>query len=592
MLISEIVTLALRMARIVPLRDNPTSNEAAMGLKMFQAMLDQWAVSGMFGKLTDVEKSASYAPEIVGERIRISSGTVTLPDTIARGEDLAPWDLSMIEVIHTGNSTRAVHIYDQTRGEWVQINNLALQQRPRAGSGRLLLMAYISLGKGAYRRDDGDLPEFRLINLYPEETPAHEQGIALLSRPGLVEHYDFGDGPVLGLFQQDGAASANLLTVTGGSLYDAADEIGGIDGTALARWAGTETEVLVTAGRTLWRYDGTTLNSAGVTFGENCPAVMFLAGRFIALRGGTGEFHYSDTLDGSDWDALNYYTAESSPDLLIDGIVVNDEAWLFGSHSTEVWVATGNGDDPYSRIEGRNYSKGILNAGALTLFDNTAAWVGHDGIVYRGDARPIRISDHGIEERIANSTACYLSAYVESGHSFLVLRTDQGTFAFDAATSAWCQFESYLRNNFRGHVCAEVGRTIYWGDDTSGQVFRFTRAVYSDDGGTLTALFTGAIPLIDPVTIDNASLSVAVGVTADYTSEPTVEMRSSRDGGHVWTAWDEASLGNVGAFRTIASWRALGMFDAPGALFEFRITDPVLRRVSGIRVNDTAARRG
>ncbi len=451
-------------------------------------------------------------------------------------------------------------------------------------------MAYISLGKGAYRRDDGDLPEFRLINLYPEETPAHEQGTVLLSRPGLVEHHDFGTGPVLGLFQQDGAVSANLLTVAGGFLYDNTTSIGAIAGTSLARWAATEEEVLVTAGKTLMRYDGSAIAASG--FAGDCAAVFHLDGRFLGIREGTGEFYYSDVLDGSSWGALDFYTAESSPDLLIDGVIVGDELWLFGSQSTEVWTGTGDSTDPYGRIEGRNYSKGVLNAGAVTLFDNTAAWVGHDGIVYRGDARPIRISDHGIEERIANSTACYLSAYIESGHSFLVLRTDQGTFAFDAATSAWCEFQSYQRDNFRGHVCAEVGRTVYWGDDTSGQVFTFTRSVYTDDGATLTGLFTGAIPLIDPVTVDVASLAVAVGVTADYTSTPTVEMRTSRDGGHAWTDWDPASLGAVGAFRTIASWRALGMFDAPGAMFEFRITDPVLRRVSGIRVNDMGARRG
>ncbi len=148
MIVSEIVTLALRMARIVPLRDTPTANEAAMGLELFQAMFDQWAVSGMFGKLTDVEKSASYAPTVVGERIRISSGTVTLPDTISRGEDLAPYDLSMIEVIHTGNTTRAVHIYDQTRGDWVQINDLALTdvaplwERGSAGLAACLAVSY------------------------------------------------------------------------------------------------------------------------------------------------------------------------------------------------------------------------------------------------------------------------------------------------------------------------------------------------------------------------------------------------------------------------------------------------------------------
>jgi hypothetical protein len=46
-----------------------------------------------------------------------------------------------------------------------------------------------------------------------------------------------------------------------------------------------------------------------------------------------------------------------------------------------------------------------------------------------------------------------------------------------------------------------------------------------------------------------------------------------------------------GGYRTVPEWRALGMFDFPGALFEFRVTDPVPFRVSAVKVNDPAGGR-
>lgn len=449
----------------------------------------------------------------------------------------------------------------------------------------------LSLGKGAYRRDDADAPEYRLVNMYVEESPTSETGLVLLGRPGLVEHHDFGGGPVNGLFYKSGSVIDDLVTLAGNVLYSGTAAMGGVMGGGIARFAATESEMLVTAGDVLRRTDGVTVEDAGVTFSGNCASVMYLAGRFLALREGTGEFHYSGVLDGRDWDALNYYTAESSPDLLIDGIVVNDEAWLFGTESTEVWVSTGAGDDPYARVEGRNYSKGILNAGALTLFDNTACWVGNNGLVYRGDARPLRISTHGIEERIAASDACYLSTFVDNGHEFLNLRTDQGNFCYDAATQQWCEFQSYGFEHFRGQVCAVMDRAVFWGDDSTGQVWTFSRAAYQDDGQPVTAIFTAGVPLDGPWTCDRLSLNVSAG-SAALGIDPVIEMRASRDGGHDWTSWDEASLGSQGEYRTKAEWRANGMFDEPGALFEFRITDPTLRRVSSVRANNPGGRRG
>ena len=51
---------------------------------------------------------------------------------------------------------------------------------------------------GAYDRSAVGLPPARLINLYVEETPDGPGPDARLPRPGLVETYEYGSGPVRG----------------------------------------------------------------------------------------------------------------------------------------------------------------------------------------------------------------------------------------------------------------------------------------------------------------------------------------------------------------------------------------------------------
>jgi hypothetical protein len=77
----------------------------------------------------------------------------------------------------------------------------------------------------------------------------------------------------------------------------------------------------------------------------------------------------------------------------------------------------------------------------------------------------------------------------------------------------------------------------------------------------------------------------ATPVLSGQGSNPLIEMRYSRDQGKTWSLWLPASLGAEGQYRVRADWRRLGMFDLPGALFEFRCTDPVPLRISAVKVN-------
>jgi hypothetical protein len=91
-----------------------------------------------------------------------------------------------------------------------------------------------------------------------------------------------------------------------------------------------------------------------------------------------------------------------------------------------------------------------------------------------------------------------------------------------------------------------------------------------------------------PVTVNNLRIRSEVGTAPNLTgeyAEPVCEMRVSDDAGTTWGPWESESLGRQGEYRTRVEWRALGMFDAPGILVQFRVTDPVSWRLSGVEVN-------
>lgn len=448
-------------------------------------------------------------------------------------------------------------------------------------------MPDLSYGTSAYSRTRGNLPEMPVINLFVEQAPTQQLGVVLQSRPGLVQSTEVGEGPIRGLFQADGVFGGALIAVSGYDVYKDATLIGTITGEGPVSFADSSTELLINAGGPIYRTNGTTVTA--VTFPDDAEVsrVASLAGYFLAIRKDTGEFYFSAVLDGTSWDGLDFEDAEKEPDPLEDLLVVNDMLAFLGSQTVEFFQKTGNADAPFAPIDGRVFQKGVTGPGAACQFDNTFAWIGSNGLVYIGADIPQRISDSGIEEKLAASTTYALWTFFFEGHEFLAVRLDQGTWLFDAQTRQWCEFQSYGRDNWRVQCAPQHG--LYLGDDETGVIWALGPG-FVDADGVLERRFRAGAPLSGGAfTAHNVRLSINAGETVNLTgtySDPTVEMRTSRDGGRSWGTWRGASIGEQGNYRTRTEFRRCGTFDDPGMLCEFRCTDPVPFRVSAAKVNE------
>jgi hypothetical protein len=449
----------------------------------------------------------------------------------------------------------------------------------------------LQFGVAAYQRNRGNLPELPVVNMFAESAPTEKTQVALQSRPGLVQNSTAGTADIEAIFQKDGVLSGDLFAVGGGFLYRDGVLVGAIDGSGPVSIAGNEIGLAVTAGETLWFYNGTTLRAVAFPDAADVSKVIELASRFVALRSGTQKFYWSevleDALDGTgllEFGALNFASAESEPDRLLDACTIDDVLVLGGTETVEFWSKTGNNELPFTPVSGRVYSKGLSATGCMVSFDNSMAYVSAEGLVYRAGNVPERISTTGIEERIEASATAALFTFFFEGHEFLNLRLDSYTMAYDAQSKQWCEFASWEMDNWRCR-CAAQG-PLFGADD--GKILEFSG--HADLGGVLERRFrAGAALDSGSVSASNIRLRTNPGQTSYLSgtyANPTVEMRTSRDGGQTWGNWRQASLGAQGEYRRQVEWRACGMFDHPGLLAEFRVTDPVSFRVSGVVANE------
>lgn len=439
----------------------------------------------------------------------------------------------------------------------------------------------LQYGLTAFERARGDLPQLPVVNMFAEATATEEDGVSLQSRPGLTSLSSIGD-EVQAIFQKDGVLGGAQFTVVDSTLYEDGVSVGALDGAGPFFIDGWEDQLFVAGGGSLWGYDGTTL--AAVTFPDTADVTKVLVGasRAICIRAGTEQFYWSDPLTDT-IDALSFASAESQPDGLKDALFIDDTVILFGSETVEFWPNTSDPDLPFQALEGRVFEAGIRQTGAACALGASFAWVTDDNKVCQQDPANV-LSNEGLESKIKASGEVRLWTFLVDATEFLCLSLDAQTYVMNTRTGTWHEFASYGESNWLPTCYAadtfgtRDGRLVAWNDE------------HTDFSGVMERRFRAGSPLNSGVvTLDNLILRTNPGNTpylsGDYV-EPVVEVRFSRDGGKTWGNWRRASLGAQGEYRRKVQWLACGAFSNPGVLAEFRVTDPVPFRVSGVFVNE------
>ena len=341
------------------------------------------------------------------------------------------------------------------------------------------------------------------------------------------------------------------------------------------------------------------------TIGSNfygSSRVAFLDGYFVFIRPDTGQFYWTAIDDATTLDALDFATAEGSPDDLVSVVADHRELWLFGENTTEVWINTGS-EAVFERNSGAFMEHGCAAAFSAQKMDNTVFWLGKDengsGVVYRAQGyTPVKISTKAIDEQIQRSTdisGARAYTYQQDGHSFYVLNVPglETTLVYDVASGAWHERAELVDGEYephRGtfHVYA-FSKHLIGADD--GKVYWYDTTKNTNNGDVLVRDRISphaAAPGLSNIRFNSVELDCTVGGGKADGSEALLMMRYSNDGGNAYTGWRTASLGAIGERTTRARFLRCGM--ARDRVWHFRVTDDVSFAIVGANLEARAGR--
>lgn len=443
----------------------------------------------------------------------------------------------------------------------------------------------------------------RTINLFPISDEMGKEVASLQGTPGLSLFATCSQGNGRKCFA---SAQGRDFAVSGSKLYEinsngTTNERGTIDtSSGNVSIAENSTQLALCDGVNIYIFTYATNAFVKVTSGlpTTCGVVTSIDGYFVTNEVGTGRFYISNLSDGLTWDALDFATAESSPDNLISLRNINGQLFLIGSKTFEIWANVGASAFPFQRVSGAVGDVGIMAAHTLVDLDNSLIWVGQDkngnSIVYKTNGfRPQRISTEPIENMIRTSTDqsnMLAFSYQLDGHLFYVI-TGSGmatSLCYDITTGLWHE-RAYLgeSGNFEPHLAAgcmlsSSGVHLVC-DRSSGNIYQLSQSVYSDNGLPLARerIFTHLSDENKNLRYNRLEIGfeTGVGLQSGQGSSPTVSLQLSKDGARTWSDWHNASLGAVGKYQTKVAFRRLGV--AGQMTFKIRISDPVKVSITG-----------
>lgn len=440
----------------------------------------------------------------------------------------------------------------------------------------------------------------RTVNMYLETSDVgagkNGQPALLLPRAGLRRVQRLGTGPIRGAYTISNAqlsfiVSGNEVYQLSSALGVAIQLVGNLNTNAgPVQMADNGTHVLLVDGVNGYTIDLSapavvTINDPN--FYNGARTVTYQGGYFVLEVPGTSNFFVSD-LDSIDFPPLNESSAVTSPDVLVCCLSNNEQLYLLGQRTFEVWALTGaSASAPFSLISGRAFNMGCSAPATVQRIAGTFCFLGAndqgDGVIYSMENdSPTRISTHAIENMLqqygdlSTSTAY---AWQENGHYFYAINPPgaTSTLVFDLTSKQWHERQSFdATGNLSRHRpqvhCFLNGEHIV-GDYEDNRVYIYDQNYFYDDEQPIRKLrqTPHSSAGVNMVFYKTLQVDMQVGVGTQVIN-PRMVLRISRDGGNTWSEPRFATAGLIGRYLTRVRWQMLGR--ARDAVFQVYCDDP------------------
>ena len=424
----------------------------------------------------------------------------------------------------------------------------------------------------------------RAINLIPSPIEANNERATASFKdlPGL-RLLVASSGPIRGAIQSNGRA----FVVAGNKLYELSTawvltERGTLGtSTGWVDFAANATQVFCTDGSALYCLTRDTNAFQSVADYPGGKRIAVLNEYLLFVHADSGRFGWSNVGDGTTLDALDFATAESSPDNLEALIVTNGQVFLPGLDGSEIWTNVG-GDETFARNGSAVIEAGTTAPYSVRRLDNSIFWVGSSeqtgqGVVFRLNGyTPVRISTQWVEEKLAGidlSEARAFTMQIE-GHAFYWLNVPgvDTSLVYDVLSGLWFEAAELVDGEYTQHradVHLFFNNTHVMGD-AAGNLYAFDPLVSNNAGDVLVR---DRIPPVIGSPDQRLVRHAEIEVICDKGTGGTMLLRWSDDNGANWGNWHEVGLGAIGNFSARVRRLANGM--SRNRVYQLRVTDDV-----------------
>ena len=437
-------------------------------------------------------------------------------------------------------------------------------------------------------------------NIYAELSTEQDKSIvAYYGRHGLDLFNSFGDTPVRGALE----LGDFLYVVHRGIFYEVNNAGIKTNRGSLATTIGRVS--IATNGNSLQIVDGSfyyVYNSTTLVFTQG-SSLNFIAattntwidGYFVTDRlGSTNKAElgrYAWSTDGLTYNALDFASAEASPDPLRRVYNDNRELILFGQFTSEFHGNSGNLDLPFIRQSVIEWGLAAVNS--VAKMNDSIIFIGKNRM---GKSQVIVLNGYTPQVVSNQSMSTVLDSYgdisnasgfsfMEGGHPFYIVSFPSmaKSWLYDASTNLWSKVNYGLtETQYRGLFGTSfLGKTVCF-DYMTGDVFTLNPNSYTDNGspivGEITSrhLFTEGIKVIYRLWVD---METGVGLAAGQGSDPMLMLKISKDGGRTYPIERFAAIGKIGKYITRAIYNRCG--SSRDFVLTVRVTDPIKRVFTG-----------
>jgi hypothetical protein len=336
------------------------------------------------------------------------------------------------------------------------------------------------------------------------------------------------------------------------------------------------TQLCITDATGLYVFDGTTLTTAtGYVPGDR---IGFVDQRIVGTQLYSQRFGWSPLGDALTWAALDFASAEGSPDNLISLVCTSKQILLLGSTSGELWNSVG-GTEVFSRNGSDFLEVGCCSAHSAQKVAGTVMWLARD---QRGQATvrilngysAARVSTRAIEERFEGRDLSNAKAFCwsDGGHEFYALNVPgvDTTLVYDATYRQWHERAELVDGNYTQwratcHAFA-YGRHFFGAAD--GTIYRMDPELHTYGGDVLCR------ERVAPVISQPGRKLLRFPhfeLVCDKATSGTVMLRHSSDNGATFGNWRYKTAGANGRHRERIRFDMLG--SAYDRVYAVRMTD-------------------